>query len=881
MARVYYTRRGRRPRPIWHNLRVNAPSRSKRWRRALAALAALYALFALAAWLAVPWAVRRALREVPKNLPGFDARIAEARFNPFKLALTVRGFALSHEKLGDLATCDEFYASVQPLDLLRLAVGLRELRLTRPRLVAVIAADGSSALSELPKSAPASPAPAKASAPFIPRLVIHRFTIERAALEFESRLPSAPQRLVADPIDLALENLSTLPDDKGSYAFSARTNRGETLAWNGQLSVRPPKLSGHVAAEGVDLSRETTAAPAAPVVIASGRLDASTDYEFSYADGALSAALTDGRLSVRDMMWNLRGSTAPARGPFALAVGPARVSARAPLPAAPGAKTTLTVETLVDGRGSVKLEASLAASPLTGGASLSVKDFPLAPFTPLGPPPTQVVVDSGSVSLDVKAALAPGGTADVEAGLSLDGFSLSDRASRRALVKLGRFAVSGARASTKTRTASIDRVSLERPTLRLFRGKDGLTNVEAALGVSFSSMSAAAPAASTAAASAAAPARPAAPAWRASLKRFSMSGGRTIVQDEAVAPAFALSVHDVSAELKNLTTDGRSTAAFESKGMVEAATFSVSGDVRLSSAAAWVNAKIKTDGVQLSAFTPYSIQVIGYKLDKGTLNLDLDEGLAVRRVQSRNKILVDQLTLGDKVDSPTAIKAPVKLGLAILKDRRGVIDLDVPIAGSLDDPQFRLLPVVLKTLVNLIIKAATSPFDALSSALGGGADLGHVAFAPGASALAPASSASLDKVVQALVDRPSLSVGVRGAAGKADALGLGDVALRRRLRGPDAGDAALTPAEQKKTLALYAKQFGAEAASPDEARAKLDESLAAGDADLRALALARVSAIQAYLTAKGLDPKRFFSLEPAASAKTDGAAPCELQLDAR
>ncbi len=861
---------------------MKTPAPRRRWPRVLGTLAAIYLAFALVSWLAVPWSVRRALREVPKTLPGFSARVTDARFNPFKLSLSVTGFAFSQEKLGDLATCDEFYASLQPLDLLRFAVGLRRLRLTRPRLVAVIAADGSSALDLLPKAAPEPPAaaPAAKDAPFIPRLVIHRFLIERAALELESLLPSAPQRLVADPIDFTLENLSTLPGDGGSYSFSALTNRGEKLSWNGKLTVRPPRLAGRVSAENVDLSREATAAPRAAVVVDSGRLDAATDYELAYADGVLAAALSGGRVSVRELMWNLRGAAAPARGPFSLEIGPSRLVVRAPLPAAPGAKTTLSAETLVAGRGAVKLDAALAASPLSGTAELRVTDLPLAPFTPLGPPPAQVSIDSGSVTLDAKAALSAGGAVTADADFALDGFALSDRASRRALVKVGRLAISGARAATRTRSAAVERVSLERPFLRLFRGKDGRSNVEAALGVSFSSASAAAPEASTAAV-AAAPAAPGAPAWRATLARFAMTGGRAVFQDEAVAPAFALSASDVSADLKNLTTDGRSTATFALEGKIEAAPFSASGDVRLSSAAVWADARVRADGVQLSAFTPYSIPVIGYKLDRGTLNLDLDESLQVREVKSRNKIVVDQLTLGDKVDSPAALKVPVKLGLAILKDRRGVIDLDVPIAGSLDDPQFRLLPVMLKTLLNLIVKAATSPFDALGAALGGGADLGRAAFAAGASALTPDETATLDKVAKALDDRPSLSVGVRGAAVRADALALGDVALRRHLRGPEAGAPALTPAEEKRTLALYEKTFGAPAGSPEEARAKMDETLAAGDADLRALALARVNAISGYLMSKGLDPKRFFSLEPAVGAKDAAPPSCELQLDVR
>lgn len=841
--------------------------------RLLGALAAVYASGAAASWLGVPWATRRALREVEARLPGFSASAADVRFDPFRLALTVRGFALSHEKLGDLATCDEVYASVQPLYLLRLAVGLRELRLTKPRLIAVIAADGGTALSYLPASAPEPVAQGPRKAPFIPRIIIRRFALERGALELDSRLPSAPQKLMAFPIDFSLENFSTLPDAQGAYTFAARTNRDESLRWDGKLSVRPPRLSGHAAALGIDLSRQDTALPASPVAVPEGRLDAEGDYALSYEDGVLVAALSGARVAVKALSWKPRGSSAAARGPFSLAVDPIGLELRSPLPAARGAKTTLRLDALVAGRGQTSVDAVVVAEPLSGTARLRVSGLPLTPFTPLAPPPTQVSIDSGSFSMEGRVALSSG-AAGVTADLSLylDGLAVSDAVSRRPLTRLRRFSVEGVRAAPASRSIAVDRVRLQEPFLRLSRAKEGRTNVEDALGLSFST-AAAAPSSAAAA--------PQEPPWRARLKRFTLSGGRVVVEDDAVAPPFALSLKEASASLSDLSTDGRSTATFSAKALLESAPVSAEGAARVSSSTVWVDAKIKAAGVQLSAFTPYSIMVIGYKLDKGTLDLDLAEALDARDIRSRNKVVVDQLTLGEKVDSPTAVNAPIKLGLAILKDRRGVIDLDVPVDGSLDDPEFRLMPIVLKTLINVIVKAATSPFDALSKAFGGGADLSKVSFPGGGAALEPEPASALDKVAQALADRPELFLGVRGASAGADALALGDLQLRRRLRGSEPGPEALTPSEEKKVLSLHASELGAPAASLAEARAALARRMAPGAAELRALAQARAAAVHEHLKAKGVDAARLFSLEPVSDPAVEGPAACELQLEAR
>ena len=260
-----------------------------------------------------------------------------------------------------------------------------------------------------------------------------------------------------------------------------------------------------------------------------------------------------------------------------------------------------------------------------------------------------------------------------------------------------------------------------------------------------------------------------------------------------MAPAFSLTVSEARLDLSGLSTDGRSTATFSGGARVEDAPVSAEGKVRLSTSAAWVEARLKGDGIQLPVFSPYSGKMIGYKIEKGAFSFDLDHKLAGRIISTRNHAMIDQMTLGEKVESPDAIKAPVKLGLAILKDRRGVIDLDIPIDGSLDDPDFHVMGAVVKVVVNLVIKAAVSPFAALGQMLGSKNDLGSVAFAAGESALSPERADQVQKVAQALLDRPQMLVGVRGAAGRSDALAAGDRALLVRLRGAQSRRRALDP----------------------------------------------------------------------------------------
>lgn len=175
--------------------------------------------------------------------------------------------------------------------------------------------------------------------------------------------------------------------------------------------------------------------------------------------------------------------------------------------------------------------------------------------------------------------------------------------------------------------------------------------------------------------------------------------------------------------------------------------------------------KGKVRDLELAPLSPYSVKYAGYGIERGKLSVDVGYlVLPNGNLTATNNIILNQLTFGDKVEgAPTSL--PVKLAVALLADRNGVIDINLPISGSLSDPQFRLGPLIFKVIVNLIVKAITSPFSLLASAFGGGGDeLSTVAFAPGTAALGPDARAGLDKVAKALADRPGLKMTVVGSA---------------------------------------------------------------------------------------------------------------------
>ena len=464
----------------------------RKWSRCLAYVAVAYAAIAAISWPTVPWAVRRALKIVPQALPTFAASIERVAFNPLTLRLTMEGLSLTQERFGELASCRSVSVALSPTALLRLAVGLRELKIVDPRLTLSIGPDGSSILDVLPKKAPeTTPAPAVSAKPtFIPRLVVGVLDVSGGELDFESRLRSAPQKLTAKPIEFRLENLSTIAGDNGVHRLKARTDKGESFDWQGRMTVRPPHLWGRVELGHVDLGRLSTGAPQLPVDVSAGRLDAATDYEVALASQTLTLALSDARAAITGLMWRLKAAKEGPRGPFALEIGPATLSVAAAV--VPGGRITLDAMVPVAKTGQVRLKSYLTPKPLAGEAEVEVISLPLAPFSPLGPPPTQVSLDSGDLSASLQAALS-GSDVDATLSFSLSDLKVSNRGTRRVLVRLGRLAVESAHLSTKARRLEVAAVRVEKPYLLLARGRDGKTNIESALGVSFASAAAPAP----------------------------------------------------------------------------------------------------------------------------------------------------------------------------------------------------------------------------------------------------------------------------------------------------------------------------------------------------------------------------------------------------
>jgi hypothetical protein len=265
---------------------------------------------------------------------------------------------------------------------------------------------------------------------------------------------------------------------------------------------------------------------------------------------------------------------------------------------------------------------------------------------------------------------------------------------------------------------------------------------------------------------------------------ITLQNGLIDFKDHSVTPNFHANFSRIGGRISGLSSIDEKPADVDLKGKYDnTMPAEITGKISPLRNNLMVDLKVSAKNMDLSTVSPYSGEFMGYRIKKGLLSLDLKYLIVNRKLQSENKIFIDQLTLGDKVESPKATKLPISLAIALLKDRNGEINLDVPVTGSLDDPKFSIFQLVLQVLGNLITKAVTSPFALLGNLVGGGAQLSYLEFDPGRTTVSEANLEKIHTLSKALYDRPALKLEIEGHADlERDTEGLKKVRIDHKMK---------------------------------------------------------------------------------------------------
>jgi hypothetical protein len=365
-----------------------------------------------------------------------------------------------------------------------------------------------------------------------------------------------------------------------------------------------------------------------------------------------------------------------------------------------------------------------------------------------------------------------------------------------------------------------------------------------------------------------------------------LANGKIDFTDRFIKPNYSAALSQLDGTLGAFDSTSRAMATLELKGRAAGtALLEIGGALNPTARPLALDIRAKASDLELAPLSPYAGRYAGYAIERGKLSMDVAYKIdADGKLDARNQIILNQLTFGDKVESPDATKLPVLLAVALLKDRNGVIDLNLPVSGSINDPQFSVFDLVLKAIGNLLAKALTAPFALLAG--GGSDDLSFVAFEPGTVDFSADGKAAIDKVAKALLDRPALKMTVTGTADAAsEREAIRRAALEARIRAEQrrdllrdgAADDAPLPALTTARREALVKRIYEDTKLPDKPRNALGLAKSIATAEMEALlmnasdvtadsarelALQRGLAVRDALVAKGLPSERLFVAAP-------------------
>jgi Domain of Unknown Function (DUF748) len=467
----------------------------------------------------------------------------------------------------------------------------------------------------------------------------------------------------------------------------------------------------------------------------------------------------------------------------------------------PGTNLSATLSLRWNTNGTIKTGVEASFNPLRANIDLALKDLDLHPLDPYLEDKLNVFILGSKLGLEGHARMQETNGSSLpevtfEGNAWLNDFSTVDSVLAQDLLQWRSLRISGMKANLNPPEVSVKEVALDDAKVRVIIETNRTVNLLTALKITNTipvgtekepehKGHSPPPPPKVAGGSPASVAPGGESLPKLSVASVVLSNAQVHFTDRSLTPAVDWAIEGASGTISGLSSEQMGHADLNLHAKVEGVgPVEITGRINPLSTNGTDEIKVTVQDVDLTPTSPYVGKFAGYRLAEGKLGMKLDYHINGRKLQAQNSIELDRFTFGDKVNSPDATKLPVRLAIAILKDRDGKIQLDVPIEGSLDDPKFRLHKVVVRAIENILIKVATSPFSMLGAVFGGkGEELSFLDFAPGNAALETGSTNKLDSLAKGLYARPALQVEIEGSVDPdADREGLRHAKLERRLQ---------------------------------------------------------------------------------------------------
>ncbi len=960
---------------------------------------------------------------------GRQATLRDVDVNPYTLSARVEGFGLQDPDSEVFVSFEELLVDFQVSSLFRRAFTFKIVRLVSPHAHVRLMPDEKPNFRDILDKLAARPAPPPAEKPKKPpRLLLQRLEVRDMRLAATNLAHPNPEKIAFTPVDLTLEDFTTIPKGDGTLSLAATGHGGGRWEWTGTVTFEPMHSSGTFAITGEKLPEIwNVIRNRVAWEIPSGDLDLRLDYALDIVPDSMTVAITGGTIGLDQFSFRAKGrepdlmafdslrvsgvelrfpqqtvsvqrigltglratawldparrvnwlallgppvftpsgaakgqvapgssagdSTdgAPGTGvtagshppgsklppkwkveiselailrgaahftdstvtpPFALDVAPVDAVLRN-IASTPGAKFDLELNVGIAAKGTLAVQGQASALPPGADLHVQLTALPLTIFQPYVSAKTKLELRNGDAGAEgqltartVEGVEQP--EVQFEGSVTSSSFLSQDVRTHERFLAWKKLDLKGVVAAT--RNLRIASVEASEPYGRVIVFENRRTNIDEVFMIPPRDTTQAAP-----------PPKP--PPVPMQIGVVRLADGTADFADLSLILPFAAGIVDLNGEVSSLSSDELARADVRlDGGLNPAGAVHVRGQINPLSGDLYTDLAVQFQDFDIPALSPYTGQFLGRKVDRGKLMLDLKYQVAKRELVGENRIILDQLEFGEDVESPEATSLPVGLAVALLKDRHGKIDLDLPVKGNLGDPKFSIWDAVWDVLRNIVVKLVTAPFSLLGRLVGWGGDsdeMSHVYFAPGLREIDPAEQEKVTKLAQALAERPQLRLDVRGCSNvEIDSRAIREtkftaLADDRARRDPGKYPPTLGAAGYAPRLFrdLYDEQFGRdarealeqrfqvpkiekdgkphpedtvldEAAFYAELRKLLTDAHPVDPTELRALAQDRSTAVKSFLVQTGnVEATRIFLLEVDENAKlTDGRIQMELQL---
>jgi uncharacterized protein DUF748 len=713
-----------------------------------------------------------------------------------------------------------------------------------------------------------------------------------AAFDWAAAAATSEQKLKISDATLALKSLrARLPGEKEPLVRIAALEvkgAGVDLAAQsaslGEIAIRELSAGLRREKDGqLNVARIVRAKPAAA--------PAATGKEWTWDIAQL--AIDRGSVALEDLA---------LAQPVRTTVAPFQLKAQK-LSNAKGQRATISVQATIDKNGTLSASGPLTLDPPSATLAIAAKTIGFVQAQRYAGDELNIAATSGAVSAKGTLAFSapPGGAvrASYKGDLSVTDFASIDKRSTQDLLRWKMLSLGAVDFDLAPLKIALDEIALADFYARVIVSPEGRLNLQDLAGTPPAPATgeppkpaAQQPPVQKVAGEAPKPA-PAAPvALPANLRigKITMQGGNVEFSDFFIKPNYNANLTQLTGIVGAMSAEKAGDVELRGK-VAGSAPLEILGQVNPFAPSLFLDLKASARDIELPPLSAYAAKYAGYGITRGKLSMNVKYHIENQKLTAENNIYLDQLTFGEKVESPSAIQVPVLLAVALLKDSNGVIDIDLPISGSLDDPQFSIGGIIVKVIVNLIVKAVTAPFALIGSLFGGGEELAYVEFAPGSAALGTEIT-KLKNLGKALVERPGLRLDIAGRVDpEADRAGLKKASIESKvkaqkfndLRGEDQAPSSVSAVkvESSEYEKYLRRAYGQEKFDKPrnvigmakdipvpEMEALMLANTQVGDDDLRQLANARAQAAKSWLVDEAKVPaERVFIVAPKLDAE--------------